>query len=167
MPAPGKGPGSASGTGGPGSMGGSGQGSAGGFNGGGGPKSGGMSKALLDAKYPGASKKKSKSAALTAKNIGTLVGKIADLTNPLGAAAKYGLEQLTGIEMNTFDDSFENMGPDVPSVGAGYADSGKKADTVTGLTATRKKKGTKPSSTLGKLGTILGGAGGSLTAGGF
>jgi hypothetical protein len=128
---------------------------------------GGMSPGLLDNKYPGARRKKSKSAALTLGNVGTLLGKISDITNPAVAATKMGIEAISGADLPTFDDAFEGMGPDVPSVGAGYADSGKKADTVTGLTASRKKKSARPTNPLGSIGTILSMAGGSIRAGGL
>lgn len=168
MPAPGKGPGSPGGTGGPGSLGGSGIGKSGGFGGGSG-NAGGMSSSLLDSKYPGAKKKKDRQYELNASNlakVGTILGGL--VGGPAVTATKMGIDALTGdLSVEGMLDPFSGRMADVPSVGAGYADSGKKTEpgsTVTGLTAPKKKKTTKPSSPLG---TILTGVGGSLTAGGL
>jgi len=134
-------------------------------------RSGGMSPSLLDSKYPGAKKKKDRQYELNASNlakVGTILGGL--VGGPGVTAAKLGLDALTGdLSMESALDPFSGRMADVPSVGAGYADSREndQAATVTGLTAAKKKKTTKPSNPLGSVGTILSGAGGSLVAGGL
>jgi hypothetical protein len=134
-------------------------------------RAGGMSPSLLDAKYPGAKKKKSRQYEASAANlakVGTILGGL--VGGPAASAVAAGYSALTGdLSVEGALDPFSGRMADVPSVGAGYADSGKKdeAATVTGLTATRKKKTTKPKSPLGSVGTILAGAGGSLVSGGL
>lgn len=151
-----------------GGLGNPGGGKSGGGNGG---NAGGMSPSLLDSKYPGAKKKKDRQYEASLKNlakVGTIMGSI--MGGPGVTAAKMGLDAITGdLNMESALDPFSGRMADVPSVGAGFADSGKKDDrsTVTGLTASKKKKTSKPSSPLGSLGTILTGAGGSLVSGGL
>jgi hypothetical protein len=137
--------------------------------GGNGGNAGGMSKALLDAKYPGASKKKNRQYEGSLKNfakVGSILGSLA--LGPAATAAKLGLDALSGdLSMEGMLDPFSGRMPDVPSAGAGYADSGRKDDSVTGLVAARKKKTTKQTRPLGSIGTILGSVGGNIRAGGL
>jgi hypothetical protein len=138
--------------------GGSGQGSA-----------GGMPKSLLDSKYPGSSRKKNRQYEANAANlakVGTIMGSL--LGGPAATAAKIGIDAISGdLDMESMLDPFSGRLPDTPSVGAGFADSGRKDDTVTGLTASRKKKSPRPTNPLGSIGTILSMAGGSIRAGGL
>jgi hypothetical protein len=162
------GPGSPSGTGGPGSLGGSGLGSAGGFGGGTGQGgAGGMPKSLLDAKYPGASKKKNKKYGATANNMAQLIGGtiLGGVLGPVaGSLVKGAINTAVGIDpMNPFDD----YQGEVPSTGAGFAEGKDTDKKQIGLTAATKKRKSKPTSPLGSIGTILSGAGGTLVAGGL
>lgn len=108
MPAPGKGPGSASGTGGPGSMGGSGVGSKGGF---GGTGKGPSNPTHNPLKYD---KKKTKAFEATLSNLaqvggtvlGALGGPIASVAN-MAASAAMGVDPLNPFEKPTGEaDSF-------------------------------------------------------------
>jgi hypothetical protein len=130
---------------------------------------GGMSKALLDSKYPGASRKKNRQYEGSLKNfakVGSILGSLA--LGPAATAAKLGIDALSGdLSVEGALDPFSGRMPDVPSTGAGYADSGRKDDSVTGLVASRKKKTTKQTRPLGSTGAILGGIGGNIRAGGL
>jgi hypothetical protein len=143
----------------------------------GGNNAGGMSSTLLDMKYPGARAKKVKQREMTLENmakVGTIMGGL--VGGPVGSIPGMigaGIDALQGEDVvGNMLDPFSGRGmPDVPSVGAGSAqgsDSDKPAiNTVTGLTAAKKKRNTKPSNPLGSVGTILSGVGGSLVAGGL
>jgi hypothetical protein len=139
--------------------------SSGGF----GSRAGGMPKSLLDSKYPGASKKKNRQYEASLKNlakVGTILGGV--LGGPVGTAVATGYSALAGdLSVEGALDPFSGRMADVPSTGAGYADSGRKDDTVKGLTASRKKKTPRPTNPLGSIGTILSMAGGSIRAGGL
>jgi hypothetical protein len=141
---------------------------AGGGTGNGGNQ-GGMSPGLLDSKYPGAKGRKNRQYEGSLKNfakVGSILGSLA--LGPAATAAKLGIDALSGdLSVEGMLDPFSGRMPDVPSTGAGYADSGRKDDNVTGLTAARKKKTTKQTRPLGSVGTILGSVGGSIRAGGL
>jgi hypothetical protein len=131
--------------------------------------SGGMSPTQLDMKYPGSRKRKSRQYEASLSNlakVGTIIGSM--IGGPAATAAKLGIDAISGdLDMESMLDPFSGRMADVPSTGAGYADSGRKDDTVTGLVAAKKKKTPRPTSPLGSIGTILGNVGGSIRAGGL
>jgi hypothetical protein len=131
-------------------------------------RAGGMSGALLDSKYSGAKGKKSRQYEANAANlakVGTIMGGF--LGGPIAGGVGAAIDALDG-DINPMD-PFSGRMADVPSTGAGYADSRENdlTATVTGLTAQKKKRTTKPTRPLGSIGTILSGAGGSLVSGGL
>lgn len=147
----------------------------GGLGGGGsgsGKNAGGMTQTLLNNKYPGAAKKKNKAFDMTAGNmleVAKMAGSI--LGGPIGSAVS-AADTAYGAITDTSDplNPFEGPKPDVPSVGAGFAEGASKDQkTSSGLTAktlaaNKKKKVTgNPLSSL--VGTLLSGSGGTLVLG--
>jgi hypothetical protein len=132
-----------------------------------GSNAGGMSKKLLDAKYPGASKKKSRQYDLSAENamkVGTIAAGI--VGGPVGTALSAGYSALSGdLSMAGMLDPFSGRGPDVPSTGAGYAENNQKETTrmtPAELLAAKKTQLGKNKTKLTKGYTLLAGSGGTL-----
>jgi hypothetical protein len=127
----------------------------------------GMSKKLLDAKYPGASKKKNRQYELSAENamkVGTIAAGI--VGGPIGTAVNVGYSALSGdMSMEGMLDPFSGRMADVPSVGAGYAENNQKETTrmtPAELLAAKKTQLGKNKTKLAKGFTLLAGSGGTL-----
>jgi hypothetical protein len=124
----------------------------------------------LDMKYPGASKKKNRQYEASLENIakvGTMIGSMA--LGPGGAALNAGVSIADSL-MNGQNpiagalDPFSGRMADVPSSGAGYADSGQKDERMTPAEKLAQQKAgmKKGKGKLSKGFTLLAGAGGTL-----
>jgi hypothetical protein len=144
-------------------------GGLGGRRGGSGRNAGGMSPALLDSKYTGARKRKSRQYEASLENLakaGTIVGSL--VGGPAATAAKLGIDAVSGdLSVEGMLDPFSGRLPDTPSVGAGFAEGKDTDKSYVPGGPTRKKKGLKPATPLGSYGTILSNVGGSIRAGGL